>query len=100
MTVHYCINSTPFEPPSKHEEGYEMSWKPLRGVRVVEAGTYFSAPLASMMLADLGAHVVKVEPPSGDPFRRYGLRHNGVSAAWVNANHGKTVAALDLKADD
>jgi crotonobetainyl-CoA:carnitine CoA-transferase CaiB-like acyl-CoA transferase len=78
----------------------ETPSKPLRGVRVVEAGSYFSAPLASMMLADLGAQVVKVEPPDGDPFRRFSLRHNGVSAAWANVNHGKTVTALDLKTDE
>ena len=43
----------------------------LKGVRVVELGTMITAPLAGMMLADLGAEVIKVEPPLGDPFRSF-----------------------------
>ena len=43
---------------------------PLHGINVVEIGTFVTAPLAAMMLADLGADVIKVEnPDGGDPFR-------------------------------
>lgn len=70
---------------------------PLDGVVVIEAGAYFAAPFAAMMLADLGADVTKIEPPRGDPFRKYGLRHQGLGAAWVNANHGKRSVELDLR---
>ena len=45
--------------------------KVLEGVRVVELSTIITAPLAGMMLADLGADVLKVEPPGGDPFRNF-----------------------------
>lgn len=70
---------------------------PLTGVRVIEAGTYMSAPFASLALAHLGAEVIKVESPAGDPFRKFSLRHDGVSAAWVSTNHGKQSVVLDLK---
>jgi len=44
----------------------------LKGVRVIELGTMITAPLAGMMLADLGADVIKVErPDGGDPFRSF-----------------------------
>ena len=39
---------------------------------MIEAANYLSGPYATMMLADLGAEVIKVEPPKGDPFRRFG----------------------------
>jgi crotonobetainyl-CoA:carnitine CoA-transferase CaiB-like acyl-CoA transferase len=71
---------------------------PLAGVRVLEVGQYVAGPMAAMMLADLGADVVKVEPPGkGDAFRTYGLRYEGYAAFWVNVNRGKRSVALDLK---
>ncbi|MEI7547979.1 MAG: CoA transferase [Actinomycetota bacterium] len=73
---------------------------PLRGIVVVEAGTYVTAPFAGMMLAQLGARVIKIEPPRGDPFRRFAHRHRGLSAAWVNVNQGKESLLLDLKLDE
>lgn len=72
---------------------------PLTGVRVVETAGYVSGPFAGMMLADLGAEVVKVEPPRGEPARRFGLRYRGVSALGLNVNHGKDCVELDLKSD-
>ena len=45
--------------------------KVLEGVRVIELSTIITAPLAGMMLSDLGADVLKVEPPGGDPFRYF-----------------------------
>jgi crotonobetainyl-CoA:carnitine CoA-transferase CaiB-like acyl-CoA transferase len=70
---------------------------PLDGVRVLEAATHLAGPFAGMMLAQLGAEVIKVEPPAGDPARRFGLRNQGISAAFVNINQGKRALALDLK---
>ncbi|MGH8181459.1 MAG: CoA transferase, partial [Steroidobacteraceae bacterium] len=43
----------------------------LGGIRVVEQGTFITGPCAGMMLADLGADVIKVEGPEGDPYRSY-----------------------------
>lgn len=73
---------------------------PLAGTSVVEAANYVSGPFAGMMLAHLGAEVIKVEPSQGDPVLTYGLRHKRISALWVNVNHGKTIARHDLKSDD
>ncbi|MGE0304373.1 MAG: CaiB/BaiF CoA transferase family protein [Acidimicrobiia bacterium] len=70
---------------------------PLAGIRVIEAGAYITAPFSALMLAQLGAHVVKIEPPRGDPFRRFYHRYRGLSAAWVNVNQGKDTVSLDLK---
>jgi crotonobetainyl-CoA:carnitine CoA-transferase CaiB-like acyl-CoA transferase len=69
----------------------------LSGVRVVEIGNYVSVPFATMMLADLGTEVIKVEPPKGDPFRRFGRPRGPMAAVFVNANRGKKSIVLDLK---
>ncbi len=71
--------------------------RPLEGVRVVELASFFSGPLATMMLSDLGADVVKVEPPSGEPLRRLGRHPSGIHPLFVNANRGKSGIAVDLK---
>jgi len=74
---------------------------PLAGIRVVELASYISGPLACAMLADLGAEVIKVEPPSGDPMRRLSRHPSGISPMWVSSNRGKRGLVLDLKqADD
>jgi crotonobetainyl-CoA:carnitine CoA-transferase CaiB-like acyl-CoA transferase len=70
---------------------------PLAGVTVVEAATYMSGPYAGMMLADLGADVVKVETAKGDPFRRFGRPVTPFSAVFANCNRSKRSVVLDLK---
>lgn len=74
--------------------------RPLEGIRVLEAASYISGPFAGRMLADLGAEVTKVEPPDGDPYRRFGPRdgHGGVIFRSGNAN--KRSVALDLSSGD
>ncbi len=73
---------------------------PLAGVRVVEVGVFMAAPFATMQLADLGAEVVKVEPPgSGEPVRSTGPFVEGESSPYLRLNRGKRSAALDLKSD-
>ena len=67
--------------------------RPLAGVTVLEVATIIAAPLATSMLADLGARVIKVELPSGDPYRH--LLPQGVMAVKTNA--GKQSIAVDLK---
>ncbi len=72
----------------------------LEGVRIVEIGQYIPSPYAALMLADLGAEVVKVEPPRGDPMRGVGtLMQDGSSAAYHAMNGGKRVARVDLKTE-
>ena len=52
------------------------------------------------MLADMGADVVKVEPPQGDPLRAYGTGDGGVSTIYQMINRGKTVVHIDLKSEE
>ena len=66
---------------------------------MVEAATYISGPYATMMLADLGASVVKVEPPRGDPYRRWGRPETEFSAFFAATNRGKQDVVLNLKDD-
>lgn len=66
----------------------------LSGVRVVEIGSFITAPLAGMMLGDLGADVIKVERPEGDPFRR--SRGGLYSPNFVAINRNKRSVVLDL----
>ena len=73
---------------------------PLAGMRVVELATFISGPYATMMLADLGAEVVKVEPAAGDPFRRFGRPATEYSVAFATSNRGKRSVVLDLKSAD
>ena len=72
----------------------------LGGLRVLDLTQWLPGPAAGQMLADLGAEVVKVEPPGGDPMRALGPRDGDGVAAWYKlVNAGKTVVRLDLKAE-
>jgi crotonobetainyl-CoA:carnitine CoA-transferase CaiB-like acyl-CoA transferase len=67
----------------------------LEGIRVIELGNFITGPLAAMMLGDLGAEVVKVERPEGDPFRR---GHGGqYGPAFVAYNRNKKSIVLDTR---
>src|ERR1700755_2993045 len=71
---------------------------PLNGVKVLELGTMITAPFGGMLLAELGASVIKVEnPDGGDPFRATGGGHYGPNFAAYN--HGKRSLSLDLKSE-
>jgi len=74
-----------------------VSEGPLEGTLVVEFGNLIAAPYAAMLLADLGARVVKVEPPGGDLGRGFGPYQNGESTFFMMANRGKESLALDPK---
>jgi len=67
----------------------------LSGIRVLELGTFITGPCAGMMLADLGADVIKVESPEGDPYRSYQGGH--YSPHFQAYNRNKRSIALDLK---
>lgn len=68
----------------------------LAGVTVVEIASYVSGPFASMLLADLGANVIKIEPPEkGDPFRGWG--RTDYSATFGSLNRNKRSVVLNLK---
>jgi crotonobetainyl-CoA:carnitine CoA-transferase CaiB-like acyl-CoA transferase len=67
----------------------------LEGIRIVEQGTFITGPCAGMMLADLGADVIKVESPEGDPYRSY--QGEQYSPHFQAYNRNKRSIALDLK---
>ena len=72
---------------------------PLHGYRIVDLTSMISGPLATMILADQGADVIKVEnPDGGDHTRLANNRRNGFSASFLNNNRNKRSLALDLKA--
>ncbi|HZQ39116.1 MAG TPA: CoA transferase, partial [Dehalococcoidia bacterium] len=78
-----------------------MPQAPLAGLRVLELGEFVSAAYCTRLLADLGAEVVKVEPPGGDRARRYGPFRGGVpdpeaSGLFLYLNQGKQLGTLDL----
>jgi crotonobetainyl-CoA:carnitine CoA-transferase CaiB-like acyl-CoA transferase len=69
---------------------------PLEGLRVLDIGTLFPAPLCAAMLGDLGADVIKVEPPGGDSLRAMGAKVDGQSLAWAVVGRNKRSITLDL----
>jgi crotonobetainyl-CoA:carnitine CoA-transferase CaiB-like acyl-CoA transferase len=73
----------------------------LSGVRVIDMGQYLPGPHAAQLLGDLGAEVVKVEPPEGEPLRRMGSRidSDGTTAAYKLLTAGKTAVRVDLKTE-
>lgn len=72
----------------------------LEGVRVLDLSQYIPGPFATRQLADLGAEVIKIEPPDGDPMRR--IMYQGseeVSPIYRHLNRGKRICRLDLKSE-
>lgn len=70
---------------------------PLAGLRIIDATTRIQGPLASRMLTQLGAEVLHVEPPGGEPARDAPPTAGSVGAAYLTYNHGKRVVELDYK---
>ena len=75
-----------------------MNHAPLAGRRVIELGTMLAAPFAAHILSQLGAEVIKVEPPAGDPTRS--LVRGGPSGTFIAYSHGKKSVCIDLSKPD
>ena len=74
-----------------------ISTGPLAGIRVLDLSAYIAAPYGCTLLADQGAEVIKVEPPSGDNLRSYPSTLKAEGRAFLGVNRGKSSIVLDLK---
>ena len=74
----------------------------LEGIRVIDAASFIAGPVATTVMADFGADVIKVEPPGGDTYR---IRNTGYPASaynfpWIVDNRTKRAIAIDLRTED
>jgi len=79
--------------------GWRESRGPLAGYRIVDLTMNMSGPLATMVLADQGADVIKVEPPGGEVIRRVGTGQGGTTTYFANLNRSKRSIVIDLQSD-
>ncbi|MDQ2637414.1 MAG: CoA transferase [Actinomycetota bacterium] len=73
---------------------------PLAGIHVLDFTANMSGPMATMILGDQGADVIKVEPPEGDVIRALGSARNGMSAYFANLNRSKRFVTADVKSSE
>ena len=74
---------------------------PLDGIKIIDCSAFIAGPLATMILGDQGADVIKVEPPGfGDVMRILGTSRGGMSGLFANCNRSKRSIVLDLKQAD
>src|SRR5262245_51367578 len=78
----------------------EMSHQPFAGITVLEFGHFIAVPWAGQVLADGGAHVIKIEPLEGEPSRHIAPLGGGESRHFLIRNRGKHVLPLDLRHPD
>lgn len=74
--------------------------QPLAGIRVLDFTRVLAGPYATALMADLGADVIKLEPPTGDDYRHVGPFREGESALFQTVNRGKRSISLDLRASE
>ena len=70
---------------------------PLEGIRVIEFGNFIAGPFCGMLLADMGAEVIKIEPLSGDLARAIPPITDGKSAAFITLNRNKKKLSIRFK---
>jgi crotonobetainyl-CoA:carnitine CoA-transferase CaiB-like acyl-CoA transferase len=77
-----------------------MTTQPLAGIRVIDLTRILSGPFSTMLLADMGADVIKIEGPQGDPVRQQGDLSRGLSWYFASFNRNKRSVVLDLRKDE
>src|SRR5881296_1521280 len=104
-SVWYCSRSA-FSPSARRRRGAaraepDSAMPLLDGLRVIDAASFIAGPVATTILADLGADVIKVEPPDGDPYRHRtggpGVPDSPYNYRWIVDNRTKRGLALDLR---
>src|SRR3989442_484464 len=96
-----CFEFGQAAPARRPGRGYKMTVPPLAGLRVIDAASFIAGPVATTILADLGADVVKIEPPDGDTYRHRGggpgVPESPYNYRWIVDNRTKRGLALDLR---
>src|SRR5947199_10145701 len=102
----WCCSRSAFSPSARRRRGAaraepDSAMPLLDGLRVIDAASFIAGPVATTILADLGADVIKVEPPDGDPYRHRtggpGVPDSPYNYRWIVDNRTKLVLALDLR---
>ena len=73
--------------------------RPLEGIKVLDMSRVLAGPFAGRILHDLGAEVVKIEPPEGDVTRNWGKVRAGLAGYYTQQNVGKRNVCIDLRAE-
>ena len=90
--------NTPLRPSGGPEKTERLG--PLSGITILDLTRVLAGPYCTMILSDLGARIIKVEPPGGDDSRGYGPWLDDQSAYFMSLNRGKESIVLNLKSHE
>lgn len=94
--AHHGTHTTD-EPVTSRVPADSIGIRPLDGLKVLELGQLIAGPFASKILAEFGADVIKVEPPEGDPLRKWRYIHEDTSVWWAAHARNKRSITIDLR---
>jgi len=95
----FCNNASITALPEQADQGGSVKG-PLSGLRVLDLSAYIAGPYGCSLLADQGAQVIKIEPPTGDNLRKYPSTLDAESRAFLGVNRSKLGVVLDLKTSE